>query len=271
MAQSQMSSSQEPAAKTQVLSDKTAYLSASNQSVSLTGAQPGQAGQNLSSAVTWGAEEIHPNMRQLAPPEAADGLDQAYVRSQRLAFFTKQSIPSGSDDGTNSQFYRQTVREDFVETQVERVHTISLGGNATDEENPANDQPEDDSTAHQTPTMETPLQVPDTLMQDLDNSERPRDQDPMIMPIPRSFGFQFDPRQLHDLAIIAQGGNGCAREGAEFKIEEEYEWGGGGMMGWKTSTGPRYAEMSHGDMRYEAGRGDEDGLLDELPRDVDDI
>jgi hypothetical protein len=90
------------------------------------------------------------------------------------------------------------------------------------------------------------------------------------MSVPAPFGFSFDPRQLQDLAIIAQGGNGCARRGAEFSIEDDYEWGGGGMMGWRTSTGQQCAGgVTGSDTPYEPGRGDKEGLLDELPRSID--
>jgi hypothetical protein len=113
----------------------------------------------------------------------------------------------------------------------------------------------------------TNIRVPSTLYPGVGGDVRPRDEDPNIMPIPRKLGFQFDPRQLQDLATISKGGNGCAREGAEFNVEEdEYEWGGGGMMGYKTSTGPQVATASCGQNPHEAGMGDEEGLLDELPR-----
>ena len=101
-----------------------------------------------------------------------------------------------------------------------------------------------------------------------DMTVRPRDEDPNIMPIPRKPGFQFDPRQLRDLEIIKQGGNGCAREGEEWNVEIEGEWGGGGMMGAHTST----ALVTSGqdpsgeqDAGFQYGQGDAEGLLGELP------
>ena len=106
--------------------------------------------------------------------------------------------------------------------------------------------------------------VPSTRYPDTPVEERPKDEDPMIMPIPRTHGFRFDVRQLRDLAVIKEGGNGCAREGQEFEIENEYEWGGGGEMGYKSTSGVRQSSASAREM-YEYGKGDEDGLLNELP------
>ena len=72
----------------------------------------------------------------------------------------------------------------------------------------------------------------------IDMSLRPRDKDRNVIPIPPSTGFKFDPRQLRDIAIIKQGGNGCARDGEEWNVEIEGEWGGGGIMGAvQTSSG----------------------------------
>ena len=105
----------------------------------------------------------------------------------------------------------------------------------------------------------------------IDMSLRPRDEDPSIMPIPPRAGFKFDPRQLRDIAIIRQGGNGCARGGEEWNVEIEGEWGGGGLMGAvKTSSGlittPMEVSGGHGGAgEWEYGRGDEQGLLEELP------
>lgn len=107
-------------------------------------------------------------------------------------------------------------------------------------------------------------QVPSTRYPDTPVEERPRDEDPRIMPIPRTYGFRFDVRQLRDLAVIKEGGNGCARDGQEFEIENEYEWGGGGEMGYKSTSGVRQSSASAREM-YEYGKGDEDGLLNELP------
>lgn len=225
--------------------------------------------------------------------------DQETLRARRLAFFAKQFPSPQSDAGStaNSQFFGQPTG------QNSRGHPGSsekgaLGngqsadisapiGKASRLQNVAAPQPEidndgvqsikaaDDADGDAVSQMQDsseeplPLLVPTTLYPDAVRGQRPRDEDPDIMPIPRKLGFLFDPRQLQDLATIAQGGNGCAREGAEFNIEDEYEWGGGGMMGWRTSTGYPYAGASGGHTPYEAGRGDEEGLLHELPRDID--
>lgn len=83
------------------------------------------------------------------------------------------------------------------------------------------------------------------------------------MPIPSMLAFAFDARQLRDLNIIEQGGNGCARFGEEWNIEPDGEWGGGGWMGHKIS------EKQEPDAEEEKeeweGKGDEHGLLGELP------
>ena len=118
------------------------------------------------------------------------------------------------------------------------------------------------------PTMET---TTGPIQNGIDASLRPRDEDPNIMPIPPRVGFAFDPRQLRDIAIIRQGGNGCARGGEEWNVEIEGEWGGGGVMGaMKTSSGlittPIELRGGHGSADdWEYGRGDEEGLLGELP------
>lgn len=283
-AQLSMSSGPDSTSSRNPLDDLTEHPDREQPS-SLMTSQFGQAGQALAPKVDQRHAEKHLSIPQLTPPEASGSLDPEYVRSQRLAFFSSRFTPPKSDIETNDQFYPQTGREHTAETPEKDVDIRSPAKLATSEEDAQSSGSAEEGSSKtqplqapqlaqlaQPPTVATfPLQVPYTLCPDLDNSQRPRDEDPMIMPIPRSLGFQFDARQLQDLAIIAQGGNGCAREGAEFNIEEEYELGGGGMMGWKTSTGPAYAEISHGEMQYEAGRGDEDGLLDELPRNMDEL
>ena len=106
--------------------------------------------------------------------------------------------------------------------------------------------------------------VPSTRYPNTPVEERPRDEDPRIMPIPRTYGFKFDVRQLRDLAVIKEGGNGCARDGQEFEIEQDYEWGGGGEMGYKSTSGVRQSSAPNEEV-YEYGKGDEGGLLNELP------
>lgn len=109
------------------------------------------------------------------------------------------------------------------------------------------------------------LQVPLSLYSDITSDQRPRDEDPRIMPIPRELGFRFDARQLRDLAVIKEGGNGCAVEGYEFEIQEEDDdqWIGSGAVEWGSTV--RAAKRPVRTVQYEYGKGDEDGLLDELP------
>lgn len=110
-------------------------------------------------------------------------------------------------------------------------------------------------------------QVPLTLYPDMTNEERPRDEDPRIMPIPRELGFRFDVRQLRDLAVIKEGGNGCAIAGCEFEIQDndEDEWIGSGAVDWRTRLGYEDDVEIVEQADYEYGRGDEEGLLHELP------
>jgi terminal uridylyltransferase len=118
-------------------------------------------------------------------------------------------------------------------------------------------------------TTVEPVSAP--IRNGIDMSLRPRDEDPNIIPIPPSRGFKFDPRQLRDIAIIRHGGNGCARSGEEWNVEIEGEWGRGGIMGAvKTSSGlittPMGISGGHGSGNdWEYGKGDEEGLLGELP------
>ena len=98
------------------------------------------------------------------------------------------------------------------------------------------------------------------------------------IPIPIASDFQFDPAQLRDLEIIAKGGSGCARDPLEQEygaydydgfrnVELSNEWGGGGRMGeMVTDSGdlPVLDFVSSGPVM---GRGDEEGLLHELPAD----
>lgn len=107
--------------------------------------------------------------------------------------------------------------------------------------------------------------VPATLYPGVKREERPRDEDPNIMPIPEELGFEFDVRQLQDLDAIAHGGNGCARDGAGFSVEADYEWGGGGMMGYKDSGDTQELPKIDAGTGYECGKGDDQGLLNELP------
>jgi terminal uridylyltransferase len=126
-------------------------------------------------------------------------------------------------------------------------------------------------TTGKTSSVTTVEPIPASIRNGIDLSLRPRDEDPNIIPIPPSRGFKFDARQLRDMAIIRQGGNGCARGGEEWNVKIEGEWGGGGIMGaLKTSSGLITTQMGisggHvGGNDWEYGKGDEEGLLGELP------
>ena len=127
-------------------------------------------------------------------------------------------------------------------------------------------------TPDKTNSVAATERTPATIQDGIDISLRPRDEDPNIMPIPPCAGFKFDPRQLRDIAIIRQGGNGCARGGEAWNVEIEGEWGGDGIMGVaKTSSGPVTAATGingvyGGGDGWKYGRGGREGFLGELPR-----
>ncbi|EXJ69190.1 uncharacterized protein A1O5_07226 [Cladophialophora psammophila CBS 110553] len=232
------------------------------------------------------------------PPGGSRSPKLDFLRTKRLAFFSKLTTPSKNKGDTDVQFYSKPAiaseAPELVDEQIQNplprrpglAEEVSFGGDSRHDME-AKGHPKEGAnqsyhagnelslpalaTDESQGTDNSSLQVPATLYPDVDSSRRPRDEDPNVMPIPRYLGFRFDPQQLADLATIAKGGNGCARGGAQFRIEEEeYEWGGGGMMGWKTSSGPQLAGASGGHPPYEkAGRGDEEGLLEELPRGLD--
>ncbi|KAJ9614478.1 hypothetical protein H2200_002615 [Cladophialophora chaetospira] len=248
----------------------------------------------------------HPSQETLSdkdpttPPNSERVPNVDFLRMQRLAFFAKHSTSSRSDVDTNDHFYIPAGDGKVVKPADEELETpitsnrtevlvrshqtivpknipleqgseLSEAGASNTINQAGKQYPELSVEMSDSPIKpDFSIRVPATLWPNTADNKRPRDKDPKVMPIPRNIGFQFDPRQLQDLAIISKGGNGCAREGAQFSLEEdEYEWGGGGAMGNKTSTGPPVAGASGGHTPYEAGRGDEDGLLDELPRNWD--
>ena len=245
----------------------------------------------LPDAVPW--SDGHPSQYTVSdeapttPPNNDRAPDVDFLRIRRLAFFTKNTAPSKSEIDTNDQFFIEAAVGDGVkwatgESQTPIASRIDLAlhhheDNRGEEKakNPipesANNFSELSVEVSDSPiTDDFNLKVPATLYPGVDKDKRPTDEDPNIMPIPRSIGFQFDPRQLQDLAVISKGGNGCAREGAEFNVEDDvYEWGGGGMMGYRTNTSPQAAGISSHPTPYEAGKGDEEGFLDELPRNWD--
>ena len=231
--------------------------------------------------------------------ENGDMPDVAFLRSRRLAFYAQQeksestAVENGADGHAENI---QSLMEKVGLTNVKPIFVDNDSGiagiwanNETSTHNVADDfgsegdsdyataygddphqhnDREHTSTepANRNRTPVTAAKVPSTLYPNLDRNERPRDEDPDIMPIPRDHGFAFDVRQLRDLAVIKEGGNGCARKGSEFEVEDDYEWGGGGGMGQiQGSMEFQHKEAQASQHRYEYGQGDEDGLLDELP------
>ncbi|OAP54704.1 hypothetical protein AYL99_11152 [Fonsecaea erecta] len=236
----------------------------------------------------------------ITPPTDARSPDLAFLRTQRLSFFSKLVSPPTNDTemairiepkpAIASAALALVIKEFPTSTPPARIlveevcvaedysHGLQADAYSGEADHQSHDADADDNElsasvaagSEESPgTVISSLEIPATLFPHLDNSSRPRDEDPNILPIPQDSGFCFDPRQLEDLAVIARGGNGCARAGAQFHIEENYEWGGGGMMGWKPSSTSQRAGMSGNHTPHEAGTGDEEGLLAELPGDLD--
>ena len=225
--------------------------------------------------------------------------DIAFLRSRRLAFYAQQekSECTAADRGSDAhaetiQSLMEKVGLIMVKPKLVDIDPGIAGLWADDERSAHNIVDEFDSdgdsdyvTAYgddlyqhnniqdpsieltdQSRNAESEAKVPSTLYPNLSKNERPRDEDPDIMPIPRKHGFAFDVRQLRDMAVIKEGGNGCARKGSEFEVEDEYEWGGGGEMGQiQSSIEPQHKDTQASQPQHEYGQGDEDGLLDELP------
>lgn len=197
--------------------------------------------------------------------EDADYAD--FIRSQRLNYFTSQhQSATATDDRPENQ-----------KPQSKNVHGLLSNSDLSQVPSSSQDALASTNTMSENPTIVTPsisdkkaALVPQTLHTGPSDT-RPRDEDPDIMPIPSTLSFAFDARQLRDLRIIQQGGNGCARFGGEWDVELEGEWGGGGWMGEGDGVS---GEMKSGEdgsgkegVKGEAweGRGDEEGLLGELP------
>lgn len=203
---------------------------------------------------------------------------QDVIRARRLAFYAKQfasphdtvAHTSAEVQRASTHLTRRSQRSTDPHLRSGLAITMALHEDAhqrvSDIEDAVEAGPSCRNDSHEENHESRDLRVPATLLPNMDRNLRPRDEDPNIMPIPHTFGFQFDPRQLQDLAVIAKGGNGCARQGEEFNIEDDYEWGGGGMMGRRTSTGLPYLSSV---TPYEPGKGDEEGLLKELPGQID--
>ena len=231
--------------------------------------------------------------------ENGDMPDVAFLRSRRLAFYAQQEKSESTVVENGAGGHAENIRSLMEKVGLTNVKPIFVdndsgiagiwANNETSTHNVADDfgsegdsdyataygddphqhnDREHTSTepANRNRTPVTAAKVPSTLYPNLDRNERPRDEDPDIMPIPRDHGFAFDVRQLRDLAVIKEGGNGCARKGSEFEVEDDYEWGGGGGMGQiQGSMEFQHKEAQASQHQYEYGQGDEDGLLDELP------
>ena len=197
-----------------------------------------------------GTRVSQPNVRTLMK-EAGIDIDRPELTKKDPAIAIWDS--SNSEDVARAKktpFTQQLAQSSAITTETQ------LADSANTEQKVIAAQPQLDLT--------TSTRVPSTLYPGVSSDSRPKDQDPQIMPIPRTTGFRFDARQLRDLAIIKEGGNGCARAGQEFEIEEDYEWGGGGEMGYRSTSG--WKESSGMDLgTYEYGKGDQEGLLNELP------
>lgn len=231
--------------------------------------------------------------------------NSTFIRSRRLAFFAQQEAEQASSEAVISEKQADTVQHLMRKAGIdihrpELTKTGSTGGiwAESDSENaatkttktgasgqtsfqsnavtaversrsPKSSHAPIDSSQVTDVASEESEKVPATLLPNMSTEERPRDEDPNVMPIPRKLGFKFDVRQLRDLAVIKEGGNGCARAGHEFEIEQDYEWGGGGEMGYRTSSGLQQTSGTSANDMYEYGRGDDEGMLGELPGQVD--
>jgi terminal uridylyltransferase len=181
------------------------------------------------------------------------------IRSQRLNYFASQSATT-ADDRPESQKPENTGGL-LSSGGLSQFASSSKDNAATTATPTATFSSVDNNT-------KTLAMVPQTLHPGSPDT-RPRDEDPNIMPIPSTLAFAFDGRQLRDLKIIQQGGNGCARFGGEWDVEVEGEWGGGGWMGEcekGSSSEKKVLSCGTEEMggKWE-GKGDKEGLLGELP------
>ncbi|RMZ79541.1 hypothetical protein DV737_g3353, partial [Chaetothyriales sp. CBS 132003] len=107
----------------------------------------------------------------------------------------------------------------------------------------ASTSPEESPQTTNPTSAEPPQEEETTEMQVHNEPEAPGKLDPApnshdrpnAVPIP----FQFDARQLRDLAVIKEGGNACAREGFQFEIEHGFELGASGDMASRQSRAKR--------------------------------
>ncbi|KAK4913868.1 hypothetical protein LTR66_017186 [Elasticomyces elasticus] len=154
-----------------------------------------------------------------------------FVRAQRLAFFAKKATP------THEQIRAELM--DANKPTTRRDSALSDAGSLTGLNATFSLDHNDDHSEGCLADPNNPAKaeegevIPNTLdpagWHEHIRSERWND--PRIMPIPRTMGFEFDARQMADIELIRAGGNGCARVGNEFVMEREsYRWIGGGSM-----------------------------------------
>jgi terminal uridylyltransferase len=186
--------------------------------------------------------------------------EQDFVRDQRLNYFTSESATTqdarseNQNPNTIQGQARKTGQSLTVSSSASHKPTIATTSTeATTATNSAAKNGKTDINAQAI--------VPQSLHEG-STDECLRDEDPTIMPIPSQPAFEFDERQLRDLNIIKQGGNGCARFGEEWNIESDREWGGGGWMGHKKSDNQ---DLDTQEAEKWEGKGDDQGLLAFLP------
>ena len=228
--------------------------------------------------------------------EAEEMPDSAFIRSRRLAYFAdKEQRENGDDEAEDEETIRNImmfmqqagigsgngISDGSMHRRVDPTSManykpyseqpgLGVGSMTTAEQNSFSTSFDPACEAegmpkHPSVNAEETSKVPLTLYPDISANDRPRDEDPRIMPIPRDQGFKFDVRQLRDLAVIKEGGNGCAVQGCEFEIEGEHEWTGSGAVDWVQSDFAYEESKVSMEKPYEYGRGDEEGYLDELP------
>lgn len=221
--------------------------------------------------------------------------DTAFIRSRRLAYFAERELQDQEagrvrvDEEVKdiTMFMQQAgighrvaQLKSFNEASDRRVidshQTKIMKGmmSATQAMQPAAQQSfsssseskgETDITEHEPPTTcQQAVKVPPTPLSNVTGRARPQDGDTQIMPIPPELGFKFDVRQLRDLAVIKEGGNGCAIAGCEFELDDGDVGTDNGAFEWDR---PDLLDGRVGgqELPYEYGRGDEEGLLAELP------
>jgi terminal uridylyltransferase len=236
--------------------------------------------------------------RPVSEPPRKEQKRYDWLRQKRMAYFTRsialpRSLPHPESHVTGESLHtpdqRSTVALELARKDSAISGITSPGHDKTTPPSPKRRKSKKKSgrkrptvqpgpeevppmTADKTNSVAATERTPATIQDGIDISLRPRDEDPNIMPIPPGKGFKFDPRQLRDIAIIRQGGNGCARGGEVWNVEVEGGWGGGGSMGAvKTSsalvTAPIELSGVYGDSdEWKYGRGNREGFLGELPR-----